>query len=60
MTHSTAVNNYLGWLAFAAGGVCAALVPAYADISVFLYATSFSAAIVGVLNYYKSRQPLAN
>jgi hypothetical protein len=60
MTHSKAVNSSLAWVAFAAGGFCAALVPAYTDISVLLYAISFSAAIIGGLNYYRSKQLVAN
>ena len=60
MTHSKVLNSSLAWLAFAAGGFCAALVPAYAEISGFLYATSFSAAIICGLNYYRLRQLVAN
>jgi hypothetical protein len=60
MAHSKAVNSSLAWLAFATGGFSAALVPAYADISTFLYVTSLSAAITCGINYYKLGQLVAN
>jgi hypothetical protein len=53
------INSSIAWFAFTTGAFCAALVPAYAEISTLLYAASFSAAIVGVINDYKSRKLVA-